>query len=316
MRRENSAPPVETVKGEVTEVRVLRGAWGRLTLRLERGATALVVGDGVLGYTVGDTIEARGCWSEDPKWGRQFKAQTFRSCIPGGVQGAILWLASRLPGLGKKRAQELVERFGIPALYDVIANRPQELTAIKGITLAMAVAIQEEHARVRGEGEEMTQLLAWGLTDSAIRRAREVWGKKLLEVLRADPYRLAEEVHGFGFLKSDVIARRMGMPHDHPRRLQACIVHLLREAEGAGHCYVPRRQLVAIAAEDLGVRAGLVGAELERVFEEGRAIDEGDRVYLPGTHTAEREVAARALRFLRTAPKRVAVPTLSESEAA
>jgi len=191
----------------------------------------------------------------------------------------------------------------------VIARDPAQLCVVKGITPELAEKIRAEHDRVKGEAEEMTTLLGWGLTDGQIKRCREVWGKKTLEILRADPYRLAEEIYGFGFKRADDIARRMGLPTDHPRRLQACCLHVLREAEGQGHCYVLRGQLLRIAMDELDaakVRVGQVADQLDVVIDEGRVVQvedaDGDRgharVYLPDTRGAETEIARSVRRML------------------
>jgi exodeoxyribonuclease V alpha subunit len=296
MRTNHAQQQSEAVSGEVSSVRMIREGWGRAELV----GVGTVTGP-VLGIAVGDTVEARGRWHEDPRWGKQFKAQTVRTTLAGDTRGAIAWLSSRLPGLGKTRATQLVERFGVPALYEVIAQRPEELCVVKGITPELAAKIQEEHERVRGETEEMTTLLGWGLTDGQVRRCKEAWGKSTLEVLRADPYRLAEEVYGFGFKRADEIARRMGLPTDHPRRLQACCLHVLREAEGNGHCFIRRKLLLKIAMDELAaasVRVGQVAEQLDVVLEEGRAVEVEDRVYLPDTRAAERDVARRVVQML------------------
>lgn len=301
--RTNSNTTSDVVTGEVLSVRVISENWGRLEL-----AGGAVVTGAVLGFYVGDTVEARGKWTET-KFGRQLKAQTIRTTLASDTKGAIAWLASRLPGLGKRRATELVERFGVPALYEVIAQRPEELCVVKGITAELAEKIREEHERVRGETEEMTTLLGWGLTDGQIRRCKEAWQKKVLEVLRADPYRLAEEVYGFGFKRADEIARKMGLPTDHPRRLQACCLHVLREAEGDGHCFVRRKLLLRLAMDELDaakVRVGQVAEQLDVVLEDARAIEVDDRVYLPDTRAAEHDVARRVRRMLAIATARAA----------
>lgn len=322
--RRSSDTQSDIVRGEVVDARVLREGWGRLTLRA--GAETHVVTGTVLGFATGDAIEARGRWSDHPRFGRQFCAQTIRCTVPSDARGAIAWLSSRLPGLGKRRATALVERFGVPAVYDVIAQRPEELTAIPGVTPELAERIRAEHERVRGEAEEMTALLGWGLTDGQIRRCKEAWGKKVLEVLRADPYRLAEEVYGFGFKRSDEIARRMGLPVDHPRRLQAVCLHVLREAETEGHCYVLRGQLLRVAMDELAaaaVRVGQVAEQLDVVIDEGRLVQVEDeagerghaRIYLPDTRAAETQIAAHVRRMLAWRGPGASAPA-DESEAA
>lgn len=304
MSRAANQAPSEVVRGEVAGAKVYREGWGRLTLR---DGTA-VMGT-VLGFDEGDHVEARGRWSDDPKWGRQFKAQTITRVLAADDRGAIAWLASRLPGLGEVRARELVARFGVPELYRVIEHEPERLTEIRGITRELAEKIRAAHAAVKGETEEMTMLLGWGLTDSQIKRCREAWGKDVIPVLREDPYRLAEEVHGFGFKRSDEIARRMGLPADHPRRLQACCLHVLREAETEGECYVPRGLLLRVALEELAaatVRVGQVAQQLDALVEEGRVAQvehtTGEvgraRVYLPDTRAAELAIAKRVRMML------------------
>ena len=302
-RSANQAPS-EVVRGEVAGAKVYREGCVGLALR---DGTA-VMGT-VLGFDKGDHVEARGKWSEDPKWGRRFKAQTITRVLGDDDRGAIAWLSSRLPGLGEVRARELVKRFGIPELYRVIEREPELLTEVRGITRELAEKIRDAHAAVKCETEEMTQLLGWGLTDSQIKRCREAWGKDVIPVLREDPYRLAEEVHGFGFKRADDIARRMGLPADHPRRLQACCLHMLREAETEGECYVPRGLLLKVALEELAaatVRIGQVAEQLDALVEESRVAQvehhTGEvgraRVYLPDTRAAELAIAARVRRML------------------
>lgn len=294
-RRAAPPPPAEVVRGEVLEVRVFRDAWGRLRLR---GVDAPVMGD-VLGVSVGDTVEARGAWTEHAQHGRQFKAATITSTVPTDARGVVAWLAARLPGLGAKRATLIVQRWPPPELFELLDKAPHRLAEVNGISAATASAAGEEYQRVKGEAAEVSTLLGWGLTEGQIKRAREVWGAKVLEVLREDPYRLADEVSGFGFVRSDVIARKMGLPHDHPRRVQACLVYLLTCAEGEGHCYVLRGTLIAKAAEGLGVERGRVAAELVHVIEEERIREGGgDRLYLPATLAAEVRIAGDVVRFL------------------
>lgn len=285
----------DVVRGEVLEVRVFRDSWGRARVR---GVEGPVVGD-VLGVSVGDTIEARGQWGEHPVHGRQFKAQTISATVPTDSRGVVAWLAARLPGLGEKRATAIVTKWPPPELYTVLDQTPERLAELDGISAKTAVAAGAEYQRVKGEALEMTTLLGWGLTEGQIKRCREVWASKVLEVLREDPYRLAEEVHGFGFARADVIARKMGLPHDHPRRIQACLVHILGVAEGEGHCYVLRGVAIKKACAGLGVAPPQVARELDHVIEQERIrVGGGERLYLPGTLGAELAIGSGVLRLL------------------
>lgn len=300
MKRE----PLEMVRGEIAEARLLREGWGRLRLRAGSTDSASVTVTGqILGFEPGTTVECRGRWDIHPTYGRQFRATTIVTVVPSDAAGVIAWLSSRLPGLGRKRATELVDRHGVPGLWDVLERAPERLTEIRGVTPELASAIAVEYQRVRGEREEMVTLRGWGLTESQIKRCREVWKTRVVEELRKNPYQLCELVWGFGFDRADQVARRMGMPLDHPGRIQACVLHQLGEAEGAGHCYVPTGKLVALAADALGLEERLVRAQLDEVCDGERAVrsDEGVRVYRAPTFAAELLVVERVRALLEVA---------------
>lgn len=299
MRKTNDT---EVVRGQVADVRLLKDGWGRMRVRAGSGDTAdaTVMGT-VLGVDVGTTVECRGRWDVHPQYGRQFKASSITTVVPSSAEGAIAWIASKLPAVGRKRAAELVERYGIPALWDVLDAEPARLVEVRGITEEIAEKIGAEYRRVKGERDEMVTLRGWGLSEYQITRCRDAWKGRVIAELQADPYRLAEVVEGFGFKRADEVARRMGTPTDHPGRIRACLLHMLGEAEGAGHCYVVSGALVSMSADVLGVAGGIVARELGLAAGLGAVVQEGSRVYSAPTHRAERGVAARALAMLGVA---------------
>lgn len=307
--------PLETVRGEVAEARLLKDGWGRLRLRAGSGDAAITVTGQVLGIEPGTTVECKGRWDIHPTYGRQFRATTIAAVIPSDASGAIAWIASRLPAIGRKRATELVARYGIPELWNVLEREPERLAAdVRGITPELARAIADEYSRVRGEREEMVTLRGWGLSEAQIKRCREIWKTttRVIEELRKNPYQLCELVWGFGFDRADSVARRMGMPTDHPGRIQACLLHQLSEAEGAGHCYVPSGKLVALSADALGLGESAVRAELDEVCDGERAVraDGGARVYRAETYRAEVAVVAGVRALIESAAAEVAANEL------
>jgi exodeoxyribonuclease V alpha subunit len=301
MRREPA--PSDTIRGQIESVRVLREGWGKASVRIGDGAGTVVTLTGtVLGREAGETIEARGRWEESAQWGKQFRATTIDVAIPQSAGGAIAWLAATLPGLGRKRAAEVVERFGatnVDDVWHVIEHAPSQLEEIRGITPEGAQRIHAAYAAVKHGREDGVTLRSWGLGDWAIKAVREAWGNEAVAELRRDPYQLSERVRGFGFVKADEVARKMGMPTDAPSRIRAALCHLLEVAEQEGHCFVPGGKLVAFAAKLLGAHGGAVeepaiARELV-ALEAGsapRVVRDGTRCYRPETHEAETEVAA------------------------
>lgn len=289
----------EMIKGQVVSVRLLKGSWGRLEVQASSGDTKTTVMGTVLGVDVGTTIECRGRWDTHPQYGKQFKADQITTTTPSDSSGVIAWLCAKLPRIGRKRATDIVERFGVDGAWRALESTDgAALTEINGITPDAARAIATEYAAHRADRDEQVILRGWGLTDGQIARCREVWPEGLIEALKANPYELSRRVTGFGFKRSDEVARRMGIPVDYPSRLVAGLAYALEEAEGSGHCYLTSGALVREASELLGVDGGLVAAQLGAAEEEQLIVRDGTRIYLRATHAAEVRVAESVRRFL------------------
>ena len=287
----------ETITGEVESIRVVGDDFFAIAQVRHASGVATVVGK-LLGAQDRDAVEVRGCWSQHPKWGRQFKAREVMVTVPRSEAGAVAWIASRLPQVGHERAVELVQRFGAARLWEVLEERPDELLEVPGITAKRRDAIVEAYRRHKHERDRMIRLKGWGLTDHQIGLATSAFGERVEEVLRDNPYALADQVHGFGFKRADRIARRMGLGLDAPPRIRAGLVHVLEEAAGHGHAYVPRGKLIALAAKLLEVSEQDVRPHVRAVVEAGHAVEHRGRLYRPSLHHAERSVAegVRALR--------------------
>ena len=90
-------------------------------------------------------------------------------------------------------------------------------------------------------------------------------------MVQADPYRLARDVYGIGFLTADKIARELGIAADAPERVAAGVAYVLSQAADEGHVYLP-----AGRTESPARRAARRAAEA--VGEAIAALAEADRV--------------------------------------
>lgn len=298
-----SGPPLETIRGELVSQRIV-GAdmWGIAELRVGADGRTVTATGNLLGTSPGDTLELDGVWTTHPKWGEQFKVRALRVVVPQDNSGAVKWLA-KLPQIGRQRATALVERFGVPGIWEVVEKTPELLEQVPGITAVRRDEITCRYHEVRHARDREARLLGWGLTQGQITRVLAKWGEQAEEVLREDPYQLCDEVYGFGFTRADAVARRMGLSQDAPPRLRAGVMHVLREmAADGGHCYLRRPKLLGAAARLLSVDIGLVARQLDHVLVEGRAYEDDEgRVYLSHLHHAEGEVAAAVADLLERA---------------
>lgn len=308
----------EQLRGQVERVRVIRDSWGIVTLLAGSASERTAVTGTVLGFDVGDTVEVTGDWREHPRWGWQFRAREIRTVIPNDTAGAVEWLRGRLPAVGRKLATEMVERWGLPELWDVLDHdpagaaaregelvhpEPSPLCELRGITPARAERIHRAYREHRAERDRIVAMKRWQLTDRQIAKLTDAFGDEALARVRRDPYCLIELVDGFGFQRSDDLARRMGLPADHPSRIRAGLLHLLSEAEGAGHVYVPAGRLVSMAVRLLGSRVdeAAVRREANALLDGEKIVRLGARVYRPRLAEAEAAVAESVVRLLRGA---------------
>jgi exodeoxyribonuclease V alpha subunit len=307
-----------TVRQEV--FRNAEGSFAVLLVEAQDGGVVSVTGPLPQAHP-GEVLEARGEWVMDPRFGRQFRAREARVAPPGDEAALLRYLGSgAIAGVGPELARRIVERFGAETLH-VLDEAPERLKEVKGFGKKRLAQVQEAWAAQRASREVMLFLRGHGVTPALAEKVHTKYGKDTRAVLDEDPFRLAREVDGVGFLTADRLARALGMALDDPRRLRAGLLHVVTEALQDGHVAVPVPTLLEEAtrllhASDPGaVEAGLRAArealelELDRPpvpdAREGAAGEEV--VYLPQVLRAERGAAVRTARLVTTARRRVPV---------
>ncbi|MGB0588351.1 MAG: ATP-dependent RecD-like DNA helicase [Myxococcota bacterium] len=263
---------VDQLEGTVARIRYVHADshWTVATVRSEGAAwTSTVVGD-MPGLAEGMKVRCEGDWVDDPKWGRQLRTKRFVEVLPTSVKGIEGYLASGfIEGIGPKTAERIVAAFGTDTL-EVIAKAPERLKEIKGLGKKRSSAIVDAvHGRSRTQ-ESMLFLFDLGMTSGLANRIFRRYGDNVISLVRQNPYRLAEEVHGVGFLRSDEVARAMGISGDHPGRIRAGVVHILTMARSDGHCFLVRSALVEGAAHLLGLDLLHIEAGIEQLALAGR----------------------------------------------
>lgn len=284
----------ETLTGELVAHRVVgEDFFSIATLRTDSGAVAAV--GKLLGAELGDTVRVDGIWSDHKSYGRQFRVRDCIVLLPCSDNGVIAWMAGRLKNVGRQRAQEMLAHFGsADSLWSVIENEPSRLAEVRGITDARAAEIADAYARFVHERDRMIQFKRWGLTDHQTAKVISKWGDDAEARLKANPYELATHVDGFGFIKADAIAQRMGVPKDAPPRIQCGLRHTMTQAAGHGHCYVASGKLVKMAAERvLRIDSGLVAKELKLMRKSGELVQHGKRTFLRHLNEHEQLCADR-----------------------
>ncbi|WP_373318206.1 SF1B family DNA helicase RecD2 [Planotetraspora kaengkrachanensis] len=297
-----SRPPGAVLEAVLERITYANEETGYTIARVatERGGNELltVVGP-LLGAQVGESLRLTGRWGSHPRYGRQFEVWSYTTVLPATIQGIQRYLGSGLiKGIGPKMAERIVDHFGTDTLR-VIEEEPARLVEVPGLgpkRTKMIGAAWEEQKIIK---EVMIFLQGVGVSTSIAVRIFKQYGDESIDVVRKEPYRLADDVWGIGFKTADTIAQAVGIPHDSPERVKAGLRYTLSQAADDGHCYLPAPNLVADAVKILEVAPDLTAACLEElVAEEGVVreevpVGEGSvpAVYLVPFHRAELSLA-------------------------
>ena len=226
----------------------------------------------------GEQLELKGRFEMHPKWGEQFKVTWWYSVLPATVAGIERYLASGLvKGIGGELAKRLVARFG-PDTLDTIDHHPERLKEVPGIGDKRIQQITKDWQEHKGAREFLVALQGLGLSLGFATKVYKHYGDQAMAVATANPYQLALDIQGLGFVTADNLAARLNLDPLAPARLAAGLLHVLEAKAGEGHVYVPEEVLLKEAGELLKVDPGPLAKTLEALAREGRVVlqDLGD----------------------------------------
>ncbi len=316
---------VETLKGTVERITFYNEGNGYTVLKImpDRKYPDAAARDGtvaVVGFmpeiAVGESVEFTGDWIEDNRYGRQFKAESVTPVAPTTEAGIISYLSSGLvKGIGERTAEKIVKHFGVKTL-DVLDHSPDRLSEVPGLKKDLADKLAKAWAANQSVRQTMIFLQGYGVTSKMAVKIYEYYGARTIPVVQEDPYTLASEVYGIGFIKADAIALSMGTPPDAETRIRAGLSYALDQLSKEGHTYAPREVLVAKAGELLRVENDtlikkVLDAELAKTERPSLIADNSvtskdpgaEAIYLVDFHEAECDASGRLKKMSWTLSK-------------
>ncbi len=264
----------------------------------------------------GEAIQAGGVWVRDRSHGLQFQAAWVRTAAPTSAEGLEKYLASGLlKGIGPHFAKRLVAAFGA-GVFDVIETAPDRLRDVEGIGPQRALRISDGWRSQRAVRDIMVFLHGLGVGTSRAQRIYKTYGIDAIPILRDNPYRLARDVHGIGFVVADKMAAKLGIAATAMIRIRAGVGYALAKAMDEGHCGLPEADLVAQAATLLEVPTALVEEAIalelaaaaivrDRISPDRAGPDRAGPVtllFLASLHAAERAIAEQLAALAAGAP--------------
>ncbi|WP_327417493.1 SF1B family DNA helicase RecD2 [Streptomyces sp. NBC_01233] len=308
------------VEGVLERITYANEESGYTVARVDTGRGAgdlLTVVGSLLGAQPGESLRMEGRWGSHPQYGKQFTVENYSTILPATIQGIRRYLGSGLiKGIGPKIADRIVEHFGTATL-DVIEDEPKRLIEVPGLGPKRTKLIGAAWEEQKAIKEVMVFLQGVGVSTSIAVRIYKKYGDASISVVKNQPYRLAADVWGIGFLTADRIAQAVGIPHDSPERVKAGLQYALSQSTDQGHCFLPEERLIADGVKLLQVDTGLVidclaelAADPEGVVREPVPDPQGGpdpltAVYLVPFHRAELSLVGQVRRLLHAEEDRM-----------
>ena len=243
-------------------------------LSLPERDSEIIVGN-LFDVREGDTLEIDGDYTFHPRFGNQIKVSSFRTVLPGDLDGIKKFLASgRVKGIGKKTADKIVAKFGIET-FQIIEKCPERLKEIKGLRKDIVTGLTSSLNENKVLRELIVKLSPFGVGDETVFKIFKEFGNQSFEILAVNPYRMIDRISGIGFKRADAVARGFGIPPEDPFRIMAGLKFLLSgNEERRGDLYMMREALCLSGERLLGVSSEKVERGISDLIARNEAVAE------------------------------------------
>jgi exodeoxyribonuclease V alpha subunit len=248
-------PPIEPLQGVVERITYHSEESGYTIARLKapRVSDLVTIVGNFANLQAGQTLQMEGTWREHPKYGAQYQVTQYRETKPATLTGIEKYLGSGLiKGVGPVTARRIVAHFQLETL-DIIENQIDRLSEVPGIAKKRVKSIQTAWQTQKAIKEVMLFLQGHGVSTTYAVKIYKQYGDESIATVTANPYRLATDVYGIGFVTADAIARHLGIHPNSEFRYHCGILHVLGEAAEDGHCFLPQAELVKKVVDRLAL---------------------------------------------------------------
>lgn len=224
----------------------------------------------------GEYLKLEGELTRHPVYGDQFRVSAYEVSEPQDAAAMEMYLASgAIRGIGKTLAGRIVAEFGDDT-FRIIEEEPEKLIGVKGISQRIAREISEQFDEKRGQRQSMMFLQQYGISTNLAVKIHKQYGEGMYELVKTNPYKMAEDISGVGFKTVDEIASRVGISVNSEYRIAAGVIYALSEASAQGHTYLPQDRLIKFTQDLLMVESDEIERMIDKLLLERKLIGIND----------------------------------------
>ncbi|MBQ4259933.1 MAG: ATP-dependent RecD-like DNA helicase, partial [Lachnospiraceae bacterium] len=278
---------METITGFLESIIYQNEENGYLVMNLLVEGEPLTCVGTAKGISKGEHVTLEGEYAEHPIYGPQFKFTRFRVVPPSGSEDIERYLASgAVKGIGTALASRIVDKFGEDA-FRIIEEEPERLAEVRGISERKAREIASQMEEKKDLRDALVYLQKYGISNTLAVKIYDKYGIGLYEVMKENPYQLAEDIHGVGFKIADEIASAIGIHTDSDYRIRSGILYTLLQGAAEGHCYLPLEVLLQESAKLLEVEEESIRPQVDNLMMDKKLVIKGQAVYAASYYYAE-----------------------------
>ncbi len=239
-----------------------------------------------------------------PKFGLQYKVNTFKASTEQNRIGLISYLSSDLFfGVGVVTATKIVDLLGMDAIEKILKDKD----VLKQVGFNPLQIERMYQALFHNQETEklLVELFSYGLSSNLSMKLFNYYGYEAAAVIKENPYRLITEVDGIGFLRADEVAFKVGFKEDDPLRIKAAIEYSIYEyINKTGNTYLSYDMLYQAIRKILNLSKLEQNIEdaIEELIKENTIYFEDDTYTLKTIKDVEFNLAQQLLTFTRKEP--------------
>jgi exodeoxyribonuclease V alpha subunit len=272
----NRALPTTILEGELERITYFndRNHYTIAKLKTSKTHSLVTIVGTMTAVKAGQFLKLEGTWETHPKYGQQFKIQSYKETLPATIDGIRKYLKSGIvKGIGASMAERMINHFKSD-IFEIIERYPDRLVEVEGIGKAKAASICSAWKYNHAARNLMQLLQEAGVNTSYCAKMLKHYGIDAVDIIRNDPYRLASDVQELGFYLADKIALKLGVPRDDPQRIKACVLHVMQQFTNEGHVFAFEEQLFEHCSRFFSLGVDVIRNAMDVLIEEGELIIE------------------------------------------
>lgn len=243
----------------------------------------------------GEYIEVRGEYIDHPTYGVQLKVFEYEVVEPEDELAMIRYLGSgAIKGVKESTATKIVNKFKKDT-FRIMEEEPERLAEIKGISMKKAMEISAQVEEKKDMRKAMIFLAQYKISMTLAVKIYNYYGPGIYELIKVNPYKLADDIDGIGFKIADEIASSVGISLDSDFRIRSGILYVLQQAATNGFVYLPTEILKNQTKELLNLEDADIDKHLMDLSIDKRVIIKDDEVYASNFYYTELSIARKLI---------------------